>query len=91
MNPTATEYQVRDAALAMCVVLSGQEPADYGFTLLVPIKDEKQRYEPYTYRFDAGDGKTADDKRTAAFKKWAEWEKTNPDKLKAKPPETKGK
>jgi hypothetical protein len=37
------------------------------------------------------EGKTADEKRTAAFKKWAEWEKANPEKIKAKPPEKKDK
>jgi len=39
--------------------------------------------------FKGEDGKSAEDKRTAAFKKWAEWEKANPDAIKAKPPEKK--
>ena len=84
---------VRDAALAMCVALSGQDPLDYGFTSVqtrVKITAESpQRYWSDNYYFAAGDGKTADEKRKAALMKWAEWEKANPDKIKAKVPDKK--
>ena len=79
------EIQLRDAALSMCVVLSGQESSDYGFTTQSKNIDAL-RYDPYSYWFEAGDGKTVDDKRAAAFKKWGEWEKANPEAIKAKPP-----
>ncbi len=82
------EIQVRDVALAMCISLSGQNPMDFGFDSQDP---KGKRFWVDNYRFADSDGKTADEKRTAAFKKWAEWEKANPDKIKAKPPEKKEK
>jgi hypothetical protein len=85
------EIQVRDAALSMCIALSGQDPVEYGFSAQTPKTTAKDdaRYWVDNYYFRASDGQTADDKRKAAFKKWAEWEKANPDAIKAKPPEKK--
>jgi len=85
------EIQVRDAALAMCISLSGQDPIDYGFSAQKPktTTADNARYWTHNYHFKGEDGKTTDDKRTAAFKKWAEWEKANPDAIKAKPTEKK--
>jgi hypothetical protein len=84
------EILLRDGALAVCIALSGQDPTEYGFTAHAKVDAQNDsRYDPYNYYFDAADGKTTADKRQAAFKKWAEWEKANPDKLKAKPPEKK--
>jgi hypothetical protein len=86
------EILLRDGALAVCIALSGQDPTEYGFTAHAKVDAKNDsRYDPYNYYFEAADGKTAADKRKAAFKKWAEWEKANPDKLKAKPPEKKQK
>jgi hypothetical protein len=84
------EIQVRDAALAMCIALSGQDPVDYGFSAQRrAAADDDGRYWTENYYFK-GEGKTtADDKRKAAFKKWAEWEKANPDAIKAKAPDKK--
>ena len=84
------EIQWRDAALAMCVVLTDQDPAEYGFDMQYrPKADLFSRADSSNYFFK-GDGKqTADEKRTAAFEKWAGWEKANAGKLKAKPPEKK--
>lgn len=87
------EIQLQDAALSMCIALSGQDPTEYGFTSENNAKKvtDPQRYSPYNYYFEKDDKQTADDKRKAAFKKWAEWEKANPDAIKAKPPEKKEK
>lgn len=88
--PLTSEIQVRDAALSMCVALSGQDPVDYGFSAQRRAKaDEDGRYWTDNYFFKDGDGTTADEKRKVAFKKWAEWEKANPEKIKAKAPEKK--
>ncbi len=90
---TVGEIQERDAALSMCIALSGQDPMEYGFSAQKPqvtAKDDA-RYWVDNYYFKGEDGKSADDKRKAAFKKWAEWEKANPDAIKAKPPEKKDK
>jgi hypothetical protein len=86
------EILLRDGALAVCIALSGQDPTEYGFSALASADAKSDlRYYPYNYYFEAADGKTAADKRKAAFKKWAEWEKANPEKIKAKPPEKKDK
>ncbi len=85
------EIQVRDAALSMCIALSGQDPVEYGFSAQNPRATAKDdaRYWVDNYYFKASDDQSADDKRKTAFKKWAEWEKANPDAIKAKPPEKK--
>lgn len=84
------EIQMRDAALSMCIALSGQDPTAYGFSASFPAtaKDDL-RYYVYNYYFEAGEKTTVEQKRKAAFEKWAEWEKDNPVKLKATPPEKK--
>jgi hypothetical protein len=84
------EIQVRDAALSMCIALSGQDPEDYGFSAQrKTTADDDGRYWTHNFFFKDEGKTTADDKRQAAFKKWAEWEKANPEKIKAKPPEKK--
>jgi hypothetical protein len=85
-----SEYvMVRDAALSMCIALSGQDPEEYGFAASTPVTEQNRlRFSPSNYYF-AGDKKAADEKRSTAFKKWAEWEKANPDKVKAKAPDKK--
>lgn len=86
------EIQLRDAGLAMSLALAGQDPTDYGFSTQHKVTmTEALRYDPHNYYFEASNGKTVDDKRKAAFAKWAEWEKANPDKLKAKAPDKKDK
>ena len=84
------DIQLRDAGLSMCIALSGQDPVEYGFTADRKSKaTDNARFDPYNFYFGDADGKTADDKRKTAFKKWAEWEKANPDKIKAKSPDKK--
>jgi hypothetical protein len=86
----AGDIQWRDIALAMCLVLTDQDPAEYGFGMQQkPSPELRYRANPQNYFFVDGDGKTADEKRKAAFAKWAEWEKANPDKIKAKAPDKK--
>lgn len=70
----------RDVALWYCVQLTGQTGGGYGFSDGTPN---------YSCAFRDDSERTADEKRTAAFKKWAEWEKANPDKIKTKPAEKK--
>jgi len=54
--------QVRDAVLAMTIVMHKQDPADFGFKLLQP--DEHTIYHIYTMGF------LDDAERQAAFAKW---------------------
>jgi hypothetical protein len=60
--------EVRDAALAAAVLLTNQDPADYGFEGLT------KGATTFTYT----QGRIADDKRDAALKKWKEWREKNP-------------
>jgi hypothetical protein len=80
--------QWRDSALAQCILLTKQKHADYGITVL-PTNRGTSPYWSDQYMFTTDKEKTADEKREAAFKKWAEWEKANPDALKAAPPKDK--
>jgi hypothetical protein len=71
--------QVRDMALAFAVELTGQDVAEYGFTVQADTKKKPgMKYISNNYFFRADKEKTAEQKREAAFKKWAEWEKANP-------------
>lgn len=60
-----TEMQIRDLALAMAILLAGEKPEDYGFTMLRPAT-ETTKFHTNLYRL------TDDEKRTSAFKKWEE-------------------
>lgn len=81
------EVQQRDVALVYAILLSGQKPKDYGFDLQLDKDDLK--YYDLNYRFLTEKGRTATEKRAAAFQKWAEWEKANPDAIRADPPKEK--
>lgn len=74
----------RDLALGYLAELTGQSPGEYGLGKGTP--NDK-------YAFVTDSQRTADEKRSAGLAKWAEWEKANPDglKAKAKKPETKDK
>ena len=61
--------EVRDAALVVAVVLTGQDPADYGFDAFP--KNTGLNFTP-TW------AKISDEKRKAAFEKWTEWKGKNP-------------
>ena len=85
-----SEIQIRDAGLSMCIVLTEQDPSEYGFSAQYKTKpNDDLRYAPFNYYFETSDGKTVNEKRKAAFAKWAEWEKANPNAIKAKAPDKK--
>lgn len=87
-NPVP-DMQVRDLGLAVAIYMTGQDMKDYGLTIRPGMGVAPQVF----FNYHAGsvhfsdDAKTkADDKRTAAFKKWKEWEAKNPlDKKDEKP------
>ena len=67
------EVQVRDFALAMALVLTGQDPKAYGLDAQQGA-NAALRFS-YTYhRFYPDDKVTTDQKRAAAFAKWRGWE-----------------
>ena len=74
--------QVRDVALAMSLLLTGQEPTAYGLKWRYAGNagnTDTLKYSYFSYYFDDGDGK-ADEARKAAVKKWGEWRAKNPEK-----------
>lgn len=62
--------EVRDAALAAALVMTGQDPAAYGFDAFP--KSVGNLNFSYTW------AKLGEDKRKAAFEKWKEWRAKNP-------------
>jgi hypothetical protein len=67
------EVQLRDFALAMAVILSGQDPKDYGFGTQAGSNEAMKL--SYTYhRFYTDDKQTGEEKRAVAFAKWRAWE-----------------
>ncbi|MFL5340378.1 MAG: RNA polymerase sigma factor [Gemmataceae bacterium] len=73
--------QVRDAALAACLLLHDENPADYGFDVL------RKRGSPKADAFDmAWLGFWSDDTRTATHKKAKEWLDTQEKKDEKKEP-----
>lgn len=86
------DLRLKDAALLAAVRLTGQSPADYGFTTGPGTMAPQplgvgqgfggnqfflEMENTYTQRFRSAGGVTADQKRAAAFKKWDEWAATN--------------
>ncbi len=77
----APEREVRECALAMCLVATGQSPADYGFVAASDLPGLKAVAS--NYWFDDDKGGTAKQKREAAFAKWDTWVTKNlPDEKK---------
>ena len=67
-----SEIRVQDCALAMAVLLTGQQPADYGFKVQnVAGVAGDAKYAFYSYWFESAEA------RKAAFAKFAEWEDQN--------------
>lgn len=60
--------EVRDAALATALLLTGQDPSDYGFETLTK--------NPPTFTYSQA--RITEGKRDDAFKKWKEWRAKNP-------------
>ncbi|HVK16734.1 MAG TPA: hypothetical protein VM533_07275 [Fimbriiglobus sp.] len=72
INNQQPDIQVRDVALAMGALLTGQNPADYG--LSAANENAVMKYQYTNFRF-VGDGKTQPEaKREAALAKWRDWE-----------------
>ncbi|MBN9121912.1 MAG: hypothetical protein J0I06_22685 [Planctomycetes bacterium] len=63
--------EVRDAALAAALVLTGQNPEDYGF-------DAFPKGGPPGANFSYAWAKIHEDKRKEAFEKWGAWRERNP-------------
>ena len=66
--PNQMGLQVRDVALAMCVIVSGQDVKTYGYEIQQPLNDNN-RYHYWTFAF------RTPEKRAEALKKWEDWEK----------------
>jgi hypothetical protein len=75
-----TVIQTRDVALAMCLLMSRQHPADYGLNCRYggPAAADAQKFTSIAFSFDAETDEKADAKRDAAFKKYAEWKAKQP-------------
>ena len=61
------EVQIRDVALAVSLILSGQKPEDYGFVDQFKANGSAATNYSYTRFY------LPEDKRDAATKKWKEW------------------
>jgi hypothetical protein len=70
-NVQVTTIQMRDTALAAALLLTDQEPRDYGFT--ETVKARRGMRMSYT------NWRLAEDKRKAAFAKWKAWRAEHPD------------
>jgi hypothetical protein len=60
--------EVRDVALAGAILLSGQDPVDYGFEKIAGAAGA----------FNYSRARIASDKRQAALEKWQQWREKNP-------------
>jgi len=76
-----TSIQTRDVALAMLLLATKQDPAEYGFTFRYKSNpaNDALKYNFMAYYFDGEDG---DKKRQDSLKKWDEWAAKNNPKLK---------
>lgn len=85
-GPISRRYtiQLRDVALAMALLLNGEDPTNYGFDFrYVRGGSDSQKHNPQAYYFDAESEERQDELRLAAFVKYADW--------KAKKAKEKGK
>lgn len=72
--PAATKtLQLRDVGLVAALLLTRQEPGDYGFEWVQP-----NLARTATSRLQYMNWRLAPDNRAAAFEKWAEWRAANP-------------
>lgn len=68
--------QIRDLALAMALLNAKQNPADYGFTYRyanTKLTTDTQKFNYTAHFFEADTEAKADEKREAAFDKYAGW------------------
>jgi hypothetical protein len=71
-NNPQPDIQVRDAGLAMALLLTGQDPAAYG--LSTAHANEVMKYQSTNYHFAGTKKTTPEAKRDAAFARWRTWE-----------------
>ena len=60
----------------MALLLTNQEPSDYGFKLNYESSSETWKYNATNYYFDDSEG-DYDSDRDAAFAKWNKWSEKN--------------
>ncbi len=70
--------QTRDVGLAMTLLFAKQNPTDYGFVNRYANSgvSDTLKFSYLAYYFDGDTDEKADEKREAAFKKYAEWKAT---------------
>lgn len=76
-NQEVIQVQLRDIALVAALLLTGQDPGDYGFTATNKAEGMRLSYSNW---------RVAEEKRKAAFEKWAAWRAKHPDVGKAAEP-----
>ena len=67
------DVQVRDVALAACIIMAGEKPTEFGLTDRLPDSTASDRFNFSTTRYYFED----DAARKKAFAKWSDWRKTN--------------
>ena len=73
-NGVNDDLYVKDVALAMALLLTGQKPADYGLT--AQQTQDAARYGYTNYRFIKDAVSEPEVKRMTAFAKWTAWQET---------------
>lgn len=73
-NNPQPDIEVRDVALAMAAMMTGQSPKDYGLDLA--NSQSSMKYQYTNYRFTDDSDTKAEAKRAAAFAKWKDFELT---------------
>lgn len=82
-GPISRRYtiQLRDVALAMALLLNGQDPSDYGLDYrYVRGNSDSPKHNPQAYYFETDDEEKADELRETAFKKYAAWKEARKEK-----------
>ncbi len=70
VNAEPIQIQLRDAGLASCLLLTGQDPEDYGFV-------GRYKSSGTSMRYNYSNWYVTPDKRAAAFDKWNKWRAKN--------------
>ena len=76
-NPNAIQIQLRDTALAACLMLTGQDPEDYGFV-------GRYKSSGTAMRYNYSNWYVMPKNRPAAFEKWKAWRAKHQDFEKSK-------
>jgi hypothetical protein len=76
-NPDPIQIQLRDSALAACLMLTGQDPEDYGFV-------GRYKSSGTSMRYNYSNWYVMPKNRPAAFERWKEWREKHQDFEKSK-------